>query len=65
MLKDKEELGRVHGRTDGALEVIRFLRKEVTLPDDAVVQKLASYYDVKDARLSVVEVNGVRTVQVD
>jgi hypothetical protein len=64
-IQNREAMGRNHGFTNGAFHVIRFLSKNLKSNKGKAGQETGQFLDLKATRLTVVKINGIKTIRVD
>ena len=63
-IQNRYEIGRNQGQLDGGFAVIDFLNNNLKNDLSEEVVDTDRYLDFKDARIFVIEINGIKTIQI-
>lgn len=64
-IQNRYKIGHNAGRLDGGFEVINFLEENVQNNTAKEKVDLEKYLDFKDARISIVEIDGIKTIIIE
>jgi hypothetical protein len=63
-ISSQRNQGRNEGALNGKIEIWEFLDKNIKIDSlNTELKETGKYYDFKDIRISVIEINGVETIQ--
>lgn len=60
-IENRYEIGKNQGYLTGATDVFKFIQKNVK-NNESNIKELGYFFDLKASRISVVEINGVKTL---
>ena len=63
-IRNRYEMGYNTGYVQGGMDIVRFLDENIS-NDNRAATTFGIFHDHKDARISIVEINGVKTVVVE